>query len=770
MSINPLANMHDSIIDIIEKSVVKYKYKELEYETIEMTRAADRYISASLLRDNYYSYLHYDEDVLLEIIPELKYNPDMLILYKENRRNIPEEYHDLLLQRQRKKVIDEYEEKNEYYRELIGLPPLDATEDDYVYVDGDTCLKYGIDPATPIHKMTDTQCLILETNGVIDQLIEAFPEKEYLKHLGVRRIDIIKARQAKDYALLYVPVVSSETLRSRFINVYSQCREYVVTCIFVPEMRSVIDYYDNFLAMIVMLHTIGQTFAQTIKTALRREYYDPYCTKILYSVYGVPYNEALADEYQKAITQYLNILVLNKGTNKCLFDVSSLLGYERAKLYKYYLMRDRVIGKNGLPITKYKEDGSLDYEAMYDVYFSKVPFDEKDFRMAILKQENRVEYDTITSGDPFWYEDKATFEQVYESEYNYYESKYIGMSMEFRLTEIIYETIYLINMIFDKKEEMDANILVSIPKLTNDNSQFTLFDATVILCALLCKYHGLSGNILYDPSKILHIVGFNFDMNWNVLEKMILDNEYLSQAVDNDGNNILINAFLPIDCVSVENINKVYDNRINLIDYLTNKMARTDDIFEYRAYRDLYRTMYIKDENIKSFTIGDYVPRTYLDYIMVINYSVYNTIMKASKVDLYRYIENCISQLLAVFNNADYIHISIENSTPIQDTLLALIKFFKSYTTDFVKFGIVYVLNWKPELLLRLIDRIDRIYKTIEGPDKLYFSYDDVAKINTTMVAPDNGKYNDKLKFMMKESKVSDSMKFHDTISMHYVD
>ncbi len=768
MPINPLANMHDSIITIIKESVIKYKYKELEYETLEITKAADRYISASLLRDNFYSYLHYDEDVLLEVIPNLKYNTDTLIFYKENRRNIPEEYHEKLLLAQRKKIIDEYDEQNDYYRELIGKPPLGTTEDDYVYVDGDTCLKYNIDPSKPVHEMSDIECLMLETNGVIDELISNFPNKEYLKHLGVKRIDLIKARQAKDYSLLYLPTISSETLKSRFTNIYDQCREYVVTCIFVPELRSVIDYYDNFLAMIIMLHTIGQVFAQTIKTSLRREYYDPYCTKILYSVYGVPYNESLANDYQKAITQYLNILVLNKGTNKCLFDVSSLLGYDRAKLYKYYLMRDRNIDSKGLPITQLKPDGTPDYEAMYDVYFSKVPFDEKDFRTAILNPDNRVEYNTITSGDPFWYEDKATFEQVYESEYNYYESKYIGMSMEFRLTEIIYQTLYLINMIFDKKEEMGANILVSLPKLTNDTSKFTLFDATVILCTLLCKYHNLSGNILYTPSKIMHIYGFNFDENWDVLEKMIMDNEYLSKATDNEGNNILIDRFMPVACVSTENINKVYSDRINTIDYLVDKMAKTDDIYEYRAYRDLYRTMYTKDENINSFKIGDYIPRTYMDYLMQVNYNVYNIINRASKTDLYTYIENTISQLLAVFKDASYIHISIDNSTPIQETLLALIKFFKSYTTDFVKFGIVYVLNWKPEMLMRLIDRINKIQKSIECKDDLFFSYDDMVKFNSTISTPDNLSFTDKSKFIMKQNRISDNLSFNDKIKMYY--
>jgi hypothetical protein len=776
MAINPLSNMHDYILDIISNSVIKYKYKELENETLEMTMAADKYMDALLEADNFYTHLHYEPELLLS--PEanivgLITDPDRLEAYEEDRRNIPEEYHDILLELKRKKIIEEYDEPNNYYREMIGLPPLDSNgkvvEDDVIYVDQAVCDKYGLDSSIPLHKQSDATIMLLEGNGIIDDLIEKYPDKTYLKFLGDDKISLVTARRSKDYALIKVPLIDNRTLLERFSNIYDQCREYVVTTIFVPELRDVISYYDNFIAMIIMLHAITQTFARLIKTSLRREYYDSYCTKLLYSVYGVPYHDQLDSDYQKAITQYLNILVLNKGTNTTLFDVSSLLGYDRLKIYKYYLMKDRLIDSKGLPITIYDEDGNEDLKQMYDVYFSKIPLDEADFRRAIINKSNRCEYDDVTSGDPFWYEeDKALYEQLYETEYNYYESKYLGLEMSYRLSEIMFESVYLINMIFDKKDELQDLVTIEISKVTNSTEPVTIFDATVALCAAICKYHNMKGNILYEPSQILHILGFNFDLDWNVIQQMVADNPFYSQALYPDGTNRILAAVVPIECVSKETLNQVYDNHIGLMDYLVDKMATTQDIEEYRAYRKLYETIYIKDENIKSFTVNGYVPTTYLDYLKYANYKLYSIISNASKSDLYKYIQHLIYKLCSVFTNVDYIHISTDDTSPVQEALISLVKFFKSYTTDLVKFDIIYILNWKPELLLRLIDRIQKIDKTIIPKEYFNFSYDDSVFVHSRLINPEVLNTDDKIRTDIKAAVTKDNLNFRDTCRMVY--
>lgn len=770
MPINPLSNMHDDIIEIISKSVIKYKYKEMQYETLEITKAADTYIDAMLEKDNFYTHLTYERELLLNPdvgIPNIKDNVPLLDMYMENRRNIPEEYHDKLLELKRKKIISEYEEQNDYYREMIGLPPIETGEKDFVYVDSDTCEKYGIDSSIPVHKLSTMTILLLEGNGIIDSLIAENSDKPYLKFLGDNKVDLITARRAKDYSLLRVPYIENRTMLERFTNIYDESREYIVSCIFVPELRNVIDYYDNFLAMIIMLHSITQLCARIIKTSLRREYYDTYCTKLLYSVYGVPYYDELNQDYQKAITQYLNILVLNKGTNTSLFDISSLLGYDRVKIYKYYLMKDRNIDSEGKPVFAYDEDGNYDLKSMYDVYFSKVALDDADFRTAIIDPRNRCEYDEITSGDPFWYEeDKALYEQLYESEYNYYESKYLGLSLSFRLSEVMFESVYLINMIFDKKDEMEDHIMVSIPKITNSTDEITLFDATVLLCAIICKYHGIKGNILYDPSKILHIMGFDFDNNWNILEQMIQNDKYLSQATEYDGTNKILNDLVPIECVSPEAINKVYDNHMDLLKYITEKLSSTQDINEYRAYRQLYETVYVKNENIKSFTINGYVPTTYLDYLKYANYKLYDIVMKADKSDLYKYIDHLISKLTSIFTNVDYIHVSTDDVSPVQKVLVSMIKFFKSYTTDLIRFDIIYVMNWKTELLLRLIDRVEHIYKTIIPKDKWFFSYSDNLRIHSRANVDEEIELVDKPRSRNKTVCMNDRMSLHDTCNI----
>jgi hypothetical protein len=47
----------------------------------------------------------------------------------------------------------------------------------------------------------------------------------------------------------------------------------------------------------------------------------------------------------------------------------------------------------------------------------------------------------------------------------------------------------------------------------------SIFDSVIILCALLSKKNGMKGNIIANnPSKILAVQGFNFDLNFDLTE------------------------------------------------------------------------------------------------------------------------------------------------------------------------------------------------------------------------------------------------------------
>ena len=78
---------------------------------------------------------------------------------------------------------------------------------------------------------------------------------------------------------------------------------------------------------------------------------------------------------------------------------------------------------------------------MYDVYFQKVRVNDYDYHEALEDPSNRVAYESVTSGDPYWIEDDPLYQEVWESEYNYKETKYLGVTVSYKLSELIYQNI-----------------------------------------------------------------------------------------------------------------------------------------------------------------------------------------------------------------------------------------------------------------------------------------------------------------------------------------
>ena len=85
---------------------------------------------------------------------------------------------------------------------------------------------------------------------------------------------------------------------------------------------------------------------------------------------------------------------------------------------------------------------------LYDIYFQKEELMENDFIRSFNSQVNRVEYNNITLDDAFWYEDQNLIDRKYQTEYNFVETKYLSLGLEYNMTEVLFENILLLKSIF----------------------------------------------------------------------------------------------------------------------------------------------------------------------------------------------------------------------------------------------------------------------------------------------------------------------------------
>lgn len=952
---NPIEKLYSQIYTMVDGMVVKFSGIADEKETFENRKYFDGYYDALMKYDTFYSYTYTaDEYVVAGILDPVIYNE-----YIANPVRVPEETKKTLLENRRRNIIDEYNEPNDYYRELAGLPPIDtigaydvtkivsnsflvvdndseldidekkirlstakkimnsdriytgdyiyigdvsfqkvgtsksrsfeiiddSTEYDdstsqihfedaltivtslglgfsiyvagYLYIDISVIQKttttiqnsflvvddtdpeynthtmiklseakmntrdistgsyllcgnfvyptmemeeiYGVSRKIPIHKLTQyygtsQYCSIIESLGYVDEQLKLHPEYTYLKYIGIKNIPVEKARKAKNFELLYLPVCDREILHSQFIILYNGCRDYFVNTVYNYYYRGVYDMYDNFIALAICSMTISQLVARTGEMAINREFYDERMVQMLYDSYNIPYCATLNYHTQRRLVKNLNKLIQDKGENKVLYDIAYLLGYHDISIYKYYLVKERKYDSDGNLIyadtTKVdlvindnnelveKEVVVNDLEEMYDVYFQKVELNEINYNAALSDKSKRVNYSSITSSDPLWWDDDETWSEVYgdptkfteitepeiyHKHYNYTETKYLGITISYKMSELLYENIMLLRMIFDKKDEL-SNIYVTFPKLTGA-LKVTVFDCVVFLCALICKRYNLSGEILSKVSSTLNCIGyfnidadgyipcdtvaFNFEKvtNLDVFNDIIKEpSRYLTPSETEKFMKYFEWITLPntTEGEKVKIFNEMYQNIKGLGYYVGRKMSEAETYPEYSAWRDLHEALFITKEAKDMFMIGatGKVATTYAEYLKVMNPTLFAIVDNVEENSLYSDIDHVIYSLEQVVSGLKSLYSVNDSNSTVHNYLITLVKFFKSYTTDLVDLTTQYIFDLKPDNLFKLTEYY-KMHKVIVSRDVYKLMYSDVATIIMYMKQSEQHKFDE---------------------------
>lgn len=384
--------------------------------------------------------------------------------------------------------------------------------------------------------------------------------------------------------------------------------------------------------------------------------------------------------------------------------------YERISVYKYFLIKEKILDKNGVPVefkkTIHNDDGTTsevpDYEKMYDVYFQSTDIMDNNTVLAIENKANRYEYKEVTEEDDLWWDDADLRKELYEREFNFIDTKYIGISISYNLTKMLYESIYFLNMLIDNKDvRTDINnrlfnedamhegtdyLYIKLERITE--TPISIFDAIVIMAALLCKKNSMKGNILVKPAQILSILGFDFEENFDLIRKKIKNNPNIFK----DQSILSYLDLLRIE--TVEDINTLYNNFKNFSKFCVSQMNSTDNIKVYRAYNDLYRTIMIKKETTKAFKMSNgAVAITYLEYIEDKLPYIADYIKSLEVDECGVIIEHILGKLNELIPSLTYLTTLNGVNNNIVDAIIELIKFFKSYTVDLRNLSVVYIFD-----------------------------------------------------------------------------
>lgn len=874
-NINPMANVYKDFVKILNNMTIKYSYLAEKYETLETKQNADAYIEAKNKNDSFFTYHNYTmQDLDAVEIYDYTLREEIL---SDNLKNVPLDKQEKLVELKRNQVIANFEEQNNYYRLINGYPPIETKPTDYHYITSKIAESYGIDRSIPIHKLQDYYNLqksgegdriinLIDGLGIIRQLRKNFPEEEYLNYIGSDRIDIIKARQAKNFEILKLNRVTiKNNIFDAFLDMYDKCREYFCCTIYNSQFRTFFDYYDNFMAMCIMLMTTQQLIMKQIPYEVERNFFDIYGVQMLYNAYNVPYDLDIDEETQNAIVQNLNLFINHKATNKVIYDIAKILGFPNLKAYKYYLAKEHKFDIYGAPIFQYKEQFNNDtgeyeiipdYEAMYDMYFQKEELNEDDFIQSFNSKVNKVDYEEITTGDPFWWEDQNLYQRKWEVDYNFVETKYLSLGLSYSMTSVIFENILLLKLLMQQRDSIQ-DITISVPKIL-DGVNVPIFDLVILLICLVTKRHHLTGEIISIPTQVINVLDylqnveggseylvdtFSFDFDYFITDDGIKNIEEIKKYLgEEDANTFVkyievlsINSDADVE-TKIKTLNLIYSNIKNLYQFISFKMSDCADKKLYDSLKTFYQAAFYSKEMKSMFTITGLetgfqrTAKNYFEFLYYYNPKLYSAIFKfepeqkyqeyleenpgislsysdfmsmvehgeidvyyddlqldessgnakISEDTIYYYVNHIISRFKTIIDNINFLYMVNDSATPLEELLVKLIRFAKSFTVDMIGLDTIYVCDFKLENMIRLIDVPHYINKLIETKDPIRLSHSDTIhrlisnyELNDSIhfeelytiikeLIIDNPKENhlftnDEIKYMMKNIQVEDN-------------
>lgn len=717
-----ISGIRHFLVSNVPKMVVKYSRDAKKNETLESRKAADIYMSARNGTDSWITYPSFNREIIQNaaaLIPTTFTEVEISdFLRDKNLINVNYFAHrDKFVKAAREWTIRNYEEKNEYYRMIAGLPPIGAPD---LYFDDAIYDAFELEK-TPIHLVHQNVLNSMDLDGSLDEFQAKYPSYRYISHLGNRRIDVGLARMADNFDVLYIPKkIDNESYQRDFLRAYDQAREYILTVVYNMYYSAKYEYYDNYLAFITLMMAVQYLINNAYKIVVNRDFYDLESIRTFLTAYNIPYSGFFTIYQNRLLVKNLNILLQKKSTTRVLIDVMDLLGFTDYELIKYYLVKRHKTDRNGMPILKYLKDENgeylldekgekiIDAESVYEFYFSGIPIESEDVQQDILNSDYVMGYDEMVKDDNLWIDDSETKQLLMETDFNYMQTKYIDVKVVYKLQEIVFETVYASRIILDNAEDT-KRIKVTMNMLSD--TPVSLFDSIVMLICLMCKMHRMEPTLYSKLSEVAHILGFNFDADFEAIKSNIMYNriakrkggsEYVN--VENLYNSNIAKYITKTSFNTPNDVNRMLVNVKELRNLLMQGMADADNLTVYYAYKTLYESLMYTEVNNSIYNLKDgTTPETFADYLRESNYELYDIYQNIDMEMIPDYIDYITQRLGTLFKDTKYFpYIKLLSGEDI-DALLKLLRFFKSYTVNIRKAHINLMLDDRYDNMVHVI-------------------------------------------------------------------
>lgn len=245
--------------------------------------------------------------------------------------------------------INNFEEKNPYYRRLIGKPPLNDWG--IPMRDYEKYLPTGFTyQGTFVHEIGVDACRELEEYGVLDIMRNDYKGKadvRYLDYLAAG-INLYDARKAYDFMLLYTPSDADIYITEEWKLKYQERRDYLVSHIYSTALEMTLNpHYHAVMQIYLLIMTMVDMLADLQTHIVKKDILDRRCIEYIFSMYGIPYFRSIPYKYQEKICLNIHTLLKYKSSTKDLMELARIFDLEDCEFFKYYLFKKRNMDENG---------------------------------------------------------------------------------------------------------------------------------------------------------------------------------------------------------------------------------------------------------------------------------------------------------------------------------------------------------------------------------------------------------------------------------------
>lgn len=520
MTIDIMKPLMDDLDSIIKGLIVKKQHQADLTETSLSRTTFDNYYMVARGIDTFDNYYKFSESSL----KSAGLTTDQVEDAMRSKYNIPEEFREKVMVEERKKIRSEFQEKNNYYRKLNGLPDLGDFD---LFIKGVN----GIRDNVPVHELTNSEIFIAKSQGLIEKLKKENPDKEYLNFLGTDKIGLITARIANRWDILATGTYSNKNYYNIFMQKYKLSQDFILDTMYDPSRST--GEYENFIGYTILMNAYNMTISEMPNIIQDKLYNEDIIIDLVLKSHGY-YDEFknFPTNYKKKISDNIVKLIRNKG-NDDIYNIVArdIFGMKDLDVYKLKIIKNHIRDESDNPIFPKKEDGTTpDLLNTYDIYFSKVKMDKNVSVVNEVRNIMNIVPYNITENDPYWggtAEEKVAIKEILCSiDKNMFNSKYITMNNIYDLTEMNFELSYFINMVLSAKTNIE-DILVYMGSTLSSQKLFNVF---VFLFSAISRHIKFGGDIISDISAISTIKRFNVEYNVDTMNDIL--KKYHTHKVD----------------------------------------------------------------------------------------------------------------------------------------------------------------------------------------------------------------------------------------------